>query len=37
MNIQGAIIMVLSISLVTGLAVFCIIRILRGEGKVNKS
>ncbi len=37
MNIQGAIIMILSITLVTGLAGFCVIRILKGDGKVNKS
>jgi hypothetical protein len=33
MNLEGTLIMIISISLVTGLAVFCILKILQGHGK----
>ncbi len=33
MNLEGILIMVVSISLVTGLAGFCVLKILQGHGK----
>lgn len=33
MNIEGIFIMIISISLVSGLAAFCVLKILQGHGK----
>ena len=33
MNLEGMLIMIVSISLVTGLAAFCVLKIMQGHGK----
>jgi hypothetical protein len=33
MNLEGTLIMIISISLVTGLAAFCVLKIMQGHGK----
>ncbi|GEM_PF-1590596 len=33
MNSEGMLIMIISISLVTGLAAFCVLKIMQGHGK----